>query len=93
MGIHYKNTKNSIKLKNYPKRKTLRELEKLEIDWLVYSYKAKCTVQWAEEHILKDVSRLNPKLASTTNIQIESSQTSNMPSLQLISQHFWVCNT
>ena len=62
-----------IKSKSYPKRKTLRELEKLEIDWLVYCYKAKCTVQWAEEHIRKDVCKLNSKPASTTNTQIESS--------------------
>ena len=32
MGIEDKNTKNSVKLKNYRKKKTLRELEKLEID-------------------------------------------------------------
>ena len=32
MGIKDKNTKNSIKSKNYPKSKTLRELEKLDID-------------------------------------------------------------
>ena len=32
MGIEDKNTKNSIKSKNYPKSKTLRELEKLDID-------------------------------------------------------------
>ena len=40
MAIQDKNMKNNIKSKNYLKRKTLRELEKLEIDWLVYSYKA-----------------------------------------------------
>ena len=32
MRIQDKNKKNSIKSKNYPKKKTLRELEKLEID-------------------------------------------------------------
>ena len=32
MGIKDKNTKNSIRLKNYPKSKTLKELEKLDID-------------------------------------------------------------
>ena len=31
-GIQDKNTKNSIKSKNYPKSKTLKELEKLDID-------------------------------------------------------------
>ena len=30
-------------------------------------------MQWAEEHIRKDVCMLNSKLASTTNTQIESS--------------------
>ena len=30
-------------------------------------------MQWAEEHIGKDFCRLNSKLASTTNTQIESS--------------------
>ena len=48
-------------------------LPDLNIDWLAYCYKAKCTVQWAEEHIGKDVSRLNSKLASITNIQVEPS--------------------
>ena len=50
-----------------------RELEKLDIDWLVYCYKAKGTMQWAEEHIRKDVCRLNSELASRTNTHIESS--------------------
>ena len=59
MGIQDKNKKNSIESKNYPKIKILRELEKFDIDWLVYCYKAKCTVQWAEEHITKDVFWLN----------------------------------
>ena len=31
-GIQYKNKKNSIKPKNYPKSKTLRVLNKLDID-------------------------------------------------------------
>ena len=47
------------------------EFEKLYIDWLTYWYKAKCNVQLAEENIRKDVCRLNSKLASTTNTQIE----------------------
>ena len=34
MGIQDKNTKNSIKSENYPKSKTLRELENL-IDWYI----------------------------------------------------------
>ena len=72
MGIQDKNMKNNIKSKNYPKSKTLKEHEKLDIDWLVYCYKAKCAVQWAEEHIRKDVCRLNSKLASTTDTQIVS---------------------
>ena len=59
MGIQYKNTKNNIKPDNYPKSETLRVLNKLNIDWLVAFYKAKCTVQWADEHIRKDVCRLN----------------------------------
>ena len=33
------------------------------------------TVQWAEEHVRKDVCRLDSKLASTANTQIESGQT------------------
>ena len=41
---------------------------KFKIDWLVYCYKAK----WAGEYIIKDVRRLNLKLASTANTQIES---------------------
>ena len=61
MAIQNENTKNSIKSKNYHK-KILRELEKLDTDRLVYCYKAKGTVQWAEEHIRKDVCRLNSKL-------------------------------
>ena len=73
MGIQDKNTKNSIKSKNYPKSKTLKEFEKLYIDWLVYCYEGKCIVQWAEENIRKDVCRLNSKLDSTTNTQVESS--------------------
>ena len=55
LGIQHKNKKNSIKSKNNPKDKTLRGLKKLEIDLMSYSYKPKCTVQWAEEHIGKDV--------------------------------------
>ena len=60
-----------IRSKNHPKRKILKEL----IDWYIVIEldRAKCTVQWAEEHIRKDVCRLNSKLASTTNTQIESS--------------------
>ena len=69
MGIQDKSTKNSIKSKDYPKSKTLRELEKFDID----CYKAKCTVQWVEEHIGKNRCRLNLKLTSTTNTQIEFS--------------------
>ena len=38
MGTQDKTTKNSIKSKNYPKSKTLRELEKFDIDLLVYCY-------------------------------------------------------
>ena len=88
MGIQDKNTKNSIKSKNFHKSKTLREFEKLYIDWLVYCYKAMCTVQWAEETIRKDVCRLNSKIATTTNTQIESTKTKsfiNRPETELIS--------
>ena len=73
MAMQDKNTKNSIRSKYYPKNKTLRELEKLYIDRLVYCCKAKCTVRWAEEHTRKDVCRLSSKLASTATTQIESS--------------------
>ena len=59
MEIQNKNTNNNIKSKNNPKSKTLRELEKLAlIDW--YIVKAKCTIQWEEEHIRKVVCKLNP---------------------------------
>ena len=73
MGIQDKNTNNNKRSKNYPKSKIPREPEKSDTDWLVYCYKAKCTVQWEEEHIRKDVCRLNSKLAYTTNTQIEYS--------------------
>ena len=46
MGIQDKNTKNSMKSKNYHKSKALKEFEKLYMDWLVYCYKVKCTVYW-----------------------------------------------
>ena len=36
MGIQNKDIKNSTKSKNYTKSKTLSEIEKLDIDWLVY---------------------------------------------------------
>ena len=62
MGIQHKNTKNSIKPKNYPKSKALRALNKLDIDWLVAFYKGKCAVQWVDEHISKDVCRLNSNI-------------------------------
>ena len=46
MGIQDKNTKNSVKSKNYPKSKTLREIKNLTfIDWLVYCFYTKCTMQ------------------------------------------------
>ena len=73
MGIQDKNIEDSVRSNNHLKIKTLRELEKLNIDWLVYCYKAKRTVQWAEEHIKKGVCKHNSKPASTTNTQIESS--------------------
>ena len=67
-GIQDINTKNSIKSKNYWKSETLRKLEKLQtlIDWYVA---IKLSVQWAEEHVRKDVCRLNSKLTSTTDTQ------------------------
>ena len=55
MGIQDRNMKNSIKSKNHHTSKTLREFETLSIDGLVYCYKAKCTVHWAEKNIRKDV--------------------------------------
>ena len=72
MRIQDKNTNNSIKSKDYRKSKTLRELEKLDIDCLVYCLKAKCTVPLAEEHTRKMSVDSTQKLASTTNTQIES---------------------
>ena len=51
------------------------ELEKLDIDWLVYCYEAKSMMQWVEEDIIKDACRLNSTSTSTTNTQIESSYT------------------
>ena len=59
MGIQYKNTKNSKKQRIIRKYNTVRVFNKLDIDWLVAFYKAKCTVQWADEHIIKDVCRLD----------------------------------
>ena len=70
MWIQDKNMKNTIKSKNYPERKTLGELKNLEIDWLVYCYKAKRTVQWAEEHIKKDICWLNLKLAPHLTLKL-----------------------
>ena len=72
MRIQDKNMRNSIRSKNYPESKALRELEKFNIDWLVYCYKAKRFVQWAEEHIRKDVCKLNSKI-SLHNTKIGSS--------------------
>ena len=77
MGIQDKNTKNSTKSKNYLKSKSLSELENLTLIALVYCYKAKCTVQWAEEDIRKNVCRLNSKRASKNYTQIGSSQTTH----------------
>ena len=76
-------TKNSMKSKNYLKNRTLRELKKLDIDSLVYCFKVKFTMQWAKEYIRKDVCRLNSKLASTGNTQIESSWTTIAPASEL----------
>ena len=50
--------------KNYPKSKTLKELEKLDIDWLECCYEAKCTlaeehIKWAEEHIKMNIYLFN----------------------------------
>ena len=52
MGIQYKNTKHKMKELS-EKLNTARVFNKLDIDWLVAFYKAKCTVQWADEHIIK----------------------------------------
>ena len=73
MEIQYKNTKNSIKPKNYPKSKTPKVFNKLDIDSLVAFYKAKCTVQWADKCIRKDVCA-DPIQAPTSTVrtQIES---------------------
>ena len=35
MRIQDKNTNNSVKSKNYPKSKTLKEFEKFDIDWYI----------------------------------------------------------
>ena len=74
MGIQDKNTNNKIKSKNYPANNILTF-----IDWcIVTKPSVPCSGwavsgQWVEEHIRKDVYRLNSKVASTTNIQIEFS--------------------
>ena len=60
----------TLRSKNYPK--STEKLEKFDIDFLVYCYKAKCTVQCSEEHTRKGVCIFNSKLVSTTNTQIES---------------------
>ena len=91
MGMQDRNTKNSIKSKNYHKSKTLREFEKLYNDWMVYCYEAKGTEQWAEENMRKDVCWLNSNLTSTTNtqLQIDSSLTKsfvNRPETEHTSQ-------
>ena len=39
---------------------------------VVYCYKSKCTMQWEEERIIKDVCILSSKLTSTTNTHIDS---------------------
>ena len=71
MGIQDKNTKNSIKSNNYPKRKTMSELENLRlIDWYIV-IKPSLPCSGRKEHIRKDVCRLNSKPASTTDTQIE----------------------
>ena len=58
-------------VKYYPKSKTLRELENLTLIELTgILYKANCTVQWAEKHIRKDVSRPNSKLVQKNNFKI-----------------------
>ena len=72
MGIQDKNTKNSIKSKNYPKSKTLRKLEKSDIDWYVVIKPSVPRSGWKSTSE-KDVCRLSSKLTSTTNAQIESS--------------------
>ena len=90
MGIQDKNTKNGIKSNNYPKRETLREPEKLNIDWLVY---CNCTVQWAEEQNRNVVCRINSKLASTT-ITLKLSLVrlaSHRPSAQTLQTMLIVC--
>ena len=38
MGIQDENTKKNMKSNNHLKSKTLRELEKFDFDWLLYSY-------------------------------------------------------
>ena len=69
MGIQYKNTKNSMKPKNYPKSKTLRVLNnKVDIDWLVAFYEAKCIVQWADEQKLSVDSIQAPTSTASTQI-------------------------
>ena len=40
-----RNRTNSIKFKNFPRSTTPRELEKFDIDWLVYFHRTKCTMQ------------------------------------------------
>ena len=40
------------------------------IDWLVYCYEVKCTVQWAEEHIRNNVCRLSSKPQLTLKLSL-----------------------
>ena len=74
MGIQDKNMKNSIKSKNYPKSKTLREFEKLDIDWLVYSIIIKPSEPCSGRmRISEKMSVDSIQLVSRTNTQIKSS--------------------
>ena len=94
MRIQYKNMQNSIKTKEV---KTLRVLNKFDIDWLVAFYKAKCTVQWADEHIRKlSIDSVQaPTLTAGTQIEtsytgVEEISEKAYPSIFL--EKFWYSN-
>ena len=83
MGIQDKNTKNSIKSKNYHESETLGSSKNFTlIHWyIVIKPSVPCSGR-------KRLSEKMSKLASTTNTQIESSKTKsfvNRPETELIS--------
>ena len=77
MGMQDKNMKNSIESKNYPKIKTLRELEKFDIDWyIVIKPSVPCSGRKSTSQKMSVDSIRS--LTSTTGTQIESSHTKSL---------------